>query len=86
MAFDIRPDVDVVVDENGQVTHQIEDSFPMLWTVDHTAPALQSNSDVGSMLELSSGGYPKIDCTPTDSGIDVGAEELQQTLCPYGRP
>ena len=86
MAFDVRPDVDVLVNDNGQVTQNIEDAFPMIWTVDHNAPALQSNSDVGSMLELSSGGYPKIDCTPTDSGIDVGAQELQQLYAHTSNP
>lgn len=77
IAFDVRPSLEIVPDESGNLTHQVDQPWPLSWILDADADALLSSTDVGSMFEVADGGYPKIDCTPTPAGVDVGADELQ---------
>ena len=78
IAFDVRPDFSITPNEDNILTHDIDTDFPLIWSIDESAPALQSSSDVGRRFEVSDGGYPKIECTPTESGIDVDENTLQQ--------
>lgn len=76
--FDSRPEINLIPDSDGYIEHSILDDFPVDWTIDEGAQSLQVENNVGSHFEMSAGGYPKIDCTPTSTGVTIGSDEIQQ--------
>lgn len=77
IAIDVRPNIEIEPDSTGTIDHFVDESWPMTWSLDDAAPALLVSEPVGNMFQMADGGYPKIDCTPSQTGIAIESNELE---------